>query len=248
MIKRIISVETPMYGEKWKIKSSNQQIYINMKKNAYVQFTGKLPKELKGMKLPIFGKVEKKVGKLKVIVKPRYKRFEVSVAITELTEVDYDTYQGKAKKTAPVKPAAKKPVAKKTPPVKKEKKSQVMKTPPPVEKKADIPTSPETPLKVVPKEEAPKAVNEMKPCETKSGIGKAVEEAKAISEKPVEATPVKEEPVIPAYAAKDDAMPKTDPVMDEYLDQQESQNGGAVIWGVVAIVIAAAICAYIYLH
>jgi hypothetical protein len=67
-----------------------------MKKNDYVQFTGKLPKELKGIKLPIFGKVEKKIGKFKVVVKPRYKRFEVSVAIIDLTEVDYDTYRGKA--------------------------------------------------------------------------------------------------------------------------------------------------------
>jgi hypothetical protein len=198
-----------------------------MKKNTYVQFTGKLPKELKGMKLPIFGKVEKKVGKLKVIVKPRYKRFEVSVAITELTEVDYDTYQGKAKKTAP-KPTAKKPVAKKTTPVKKEKK-------------ADIPTSPETPLKVVPKEEAPKAVNEMKPCETKSGIAKAVEKAAEVAEKPHNW--VKDDPI---NAPKEKSV--ADPVMDEYLDQQESQNGGAVIWGVVALILAAAICAYIYLH
>lgn len=218
-----------------------------MKKNAYVQFTGKLPKELKGMKLPIFGKVEKKIGKTKVVVKPRYKRFEVSVAITELTEVDYDTYQGKAKKTAP-KPTAKKPVAKKTPPVKKEKK-------------ADIPTSKKNPvLKVV-----PKATNEMKPCETKSGITKAVEKAAAVAEKPM---PLNEES-LKDFAKKEEEKPynwaKTDPInktpepvsenhipdhdeMAKYLDDQDSPRGGAIIWGVVALIIAAGICAYIYLH
>jgi hypothetical protein len=80
-----------------------------MKKDDHVEFTGLLPKELQGknVKKPIYGTVLKVKGS-RITVKPRYKRFNVVVAMADLTEVDYEKFHKSRK-------AKKKPAAKKTP-------------------------------------------------------------------------------------------------------------------------------------
>jgi len=89
-----------------------------MKKNDYVQFVGILPKELQGTKGPIFGKVEKLIGKTKLVIKPRYRHFEVTVNIADVTNVTKKQYQGKAAKTSlkKIHPKPKKEIVKKIPP------------------------------------------------------------------------------------------------------------------------------------
>lgn len=75
-----------------------------MKKDDHVEFTGLLPKELQGKKVkkPIYGTVVKVNGS-RITVKPRYKRFNVVVAMADLTEVGYDKFH--KSRTVKKKPA-----------------------------------------------------------------------------------------------------------------------------------------------
>lgn len=66
-----------------------------MKKNDHVEFTGKIPAELSKAAKPIYGTIEKIIGKTKAEVKPRYKRFTVVVPIEDLTEIPYEKFHKK---------------------------------------------------------------------------------------------------------------------------------------------------------
>ena len=210
-----------------------------MKKNNYVEFTGLLPKELQGVKTPIFGQVEKKMGKTKVVVKPRYKRFEVVVNVADLTVVSHEAYQGKKKK---------KTVAKKTP-LKPLKATNEMK---PCETKKDL--KPNAGIKKV----VAKAKEEVNKPSFKTDSAEKLTVPKMPEELPLN-SPVmdkfakkEEEDVKPYNWVQDDPINKqADELktpyqkdMEEYLDDQETSRGGAVVWGVVVIIVAVAIGAY----
>lgn len=217
-----------------------------MSKPKYVEFTGILPKQLQGAKKPLYGTVVKKSKTGLLTIKPKYRDYEVTVDKADVKTIPESKFHKKHKKKKPS--TTKKPLAKKT-----------------VVKKEDKPT-PKAPVKKV-------VAKVDKPCDTKKElkpknerIYKAVETAKAEVPKPKEPfvtdpaeklipTPepvtipklVHEEPVVkrdPINKPKDDsAMPKRDPEMEEFLDNQDSQHGG-VIWGVIAIAMAVAIGAY----
>jgi hypothetical protein len=224
-----------------------------MKKNDHVEFSGKLPKELKNVKKkPIYGTIVKLIGKTKAEVKPRYKRFTVSVALTELTKVTEEQFTVKQKNPeGKPKAVAKKPAVKKSTPKKSTPKC-------------------ETPAKL--KEAVVKAkaeVIEKKPAVSTSkpkyigGVDPAIPEAEPVIMKVHEngtmenVTPkdVPGDAPVKLYAEKNDSLikEKEDPIlnsevpidegMTEYLDEQES-HGGAVVWGLLAILAAVLIGAY----
>jgi hypothetical protein len=83
-----------------------------MKKNDHVEFTGNLPKELKKAKRPVYGTILKLIGRNKAEIKPRYKRFTVSVALTDLTKVKDEKF---TKKRTKKKVIAKNPTLKVVP-------------------------------------------------------------------------------------------------------------------------------------
>ena len=79
-----------------------------IQKNDYVELIGKkLPERLQKSPKPIYGTVIKVKGKI-AIIKPRYKRFEIEIPITELKDVPYEKFHNKqrklSKKTKPATP------------------------------------------------------------------------------------------------------------------------------------------------
>ena len=107
-----------------------------MNKREYVKFTGLLPKELIGVKKPIYGKVVKRSkSKDFLIVKPKYHRFDVTVAKEDVKFITEETFHKKHKKKKKISavPKCKRLKAKKTVvKTEKVKKDPVIK---PVEKK-----------------------------------------------------------------------------------------------------------------
>lgn len=69
-----------------------------MKKNDHVKFTGKnLPDKLAKLPKPIYGTVVKVICKSTVEIKPRYKKYTVTVPIEAVVEVPYEKFHKKQK-------------------------------------------------------------------------------------------------------------------------------------------------------
>jgi hypothetical protein len=199
-----------------------------MKKNDHVQFTGKVPTKLKKLKGPIYGTVIK-VTKQEVTVKPRYRRFEVVIAKSELTKIKDDVFT-KKQKYPNGKPAPKKKAPVKTIP-------KLVKTKP----KAN-----ESIKKVVAKakEEVNKPSFKTDPAE-KLTVPKMPEEL-PLNSPVMDKMPKKEEKEDFNWV-KDDPIntPKPDikTEMEDYLDDQK--GGGIIIYVVIAIVLGLAIGSYL---
>jgi len=208
-----------------------------MKKNDYVQFVGILPKELQGVKGPIFGKVEKLIGKTKLIVKPRYRHFEVTVNIADVTVVTKKQYQGKAAKTSlkKIHPKPKKEIVKKPVPAcatKKDikKNSGVTK----VVKKAREELPP-----VVPAEKKEKGLQAKPPFveETVKVKAPVIPVAEPVIEKKADIPTSKEEPAVDASVEQ-----KYEGGCDPY---EANEDDGKIPKGVIILLlIAAATVAY----
>jgi len=224
-----------------------------MKKNDHVQFTGKLPKELKKTKAPIYGTIVKLIGKNKAEVKPRYKRFTVSILLTDLTKIT-DKVFTKPQKKSPKKIVAKAPI---------KITAAVVKAAAEVENKEPFRPSPETIAKVskaesveetkeileeakvipMPLNEIPEAITKEMPKKEEGPYSWDIQD-----DKPKESfkTDSAEKLAVKSPVGKLIKEPSAyEQDMAQYLDDQESPRGGAVIWGVIAIIVAACIGAYI---
>lgn len=196
-----------------------------MKKDDYVQFVGIMPKELKKVKGCIFGKIVKKVGKTKVVVKPRYRHFEVIVNIADVVKVTKKEYQGQAAKKAlkKIKPEPK--VKKVVPPCVAKKKA---------EKKSGVATA----VKKA-KEELPKVTPAPKPVLVKPPERKV---AKPVIEKKPDI------PTSPKKESKTDWL-KEDPSLNhqqetEQFPTTQEPNTSSVTYVVIALLVAVCIGAY----
>jgi len=204
-----------------------------MKKDDNVQFTGKLPKELAKVKGPVYGTVIRVDG-LRIVVKPRYKRFEVTISKVDLTVVDYEKFHKaqKVKRKSPKKKVIAKAPAKVT--------AAVVKAAAEVKNKAPFVSSPETIAKVSKAE----SVEETKEILEEAKIEKIIAEGKYKAETLVE-------PVVSITNCDDSQKwnPTSTAEKDKtYAGVEEAQGKGMLIWTIVFIGLALAAIAYFTLR
>lgn len=187
-----------------------------MKKNDHVKFTGKnLPDKLAKLPKPIYGTVVKVIGKSTVEVKPRYKKYTVTVPMEAVVEVPYEKFHKKQKN-----------------PCKRPKKGAAKGTTPEVQKETPTPKPVvDVPVAEVPSNGVPKMTEHPRtPADSFSPTPE-------VAAKPME--PVVKEPFCEEVKAH---KPTIEECEDPVAELTETGNGMTyVVIGVIVLAIATAI-------